>query len=248
MGKKYFCWNIDDGLEQDKQIIKILKEYGMGATFNLNSGMLGHQGMIGRIGDWGIRDLSLEKYRKFPHILRYHEAFRIPRDEIKEVYEGFEIAGHGYKHENLRKISEADAQTSIQKDVNTLANLFDTKIIGFAYPYGAYTEVSEPYLKDAGILYARTVEKAAGFRKPADLLHMPITEWHISADAVERVQSFLDANAEEEDLFFLMFAHGYEFDFGTENSNWEKFRRICDMVSSCGDVVCCSTAEALGLR
>ena len=27
MGKKYFAWSFDDGLEQDKKIIEILKEY-----------------------------------------------------------------------------------------------------------------------------------------------------------------------------------------------------------------------------
>lgn len=28
MGKKYFAWSFDDGLEQDKKIIEILREYG----------------------------------------------------------------------------------------------------------------------------------------------------------------------------------------------------------------------------
>lgn len=41
MGKKYYAWSFDDGLEQDKKIIKILKEYGLGATFHINSGLYG---------------------------------------------------------------------------------------------------------------------------------------------------------------------------------------------------------------
>lgn len=248
VGKKYFCWNIDDGLEQDKKIIKILKEYGMGATFNLNSGLLGQREMIGRIGDWGIRNVPLDRYRKSLSILKYGKAYRIPEDEVKEVYAGFEIAGHGYRHENLKKVSEEMAQESVNADVNALSDLFDTKIIGFAYPYGAYTESTEKYLKKAGIQYARTVDKTMGFQKPADLMHIPITDWHINGDAIEHIQAFLNADVGKDDLFFLMFAHGYEFDFGTKNSNWEKFRQICDMVSSCEDVICCSTAEALGLR
>ncbi len=42
-----------------------------------------------------------------------------------------------------------------------------------------------------------------------------------------------------------MFAHGYEFDFHTKESNFEKFKRICDMVAGRDDIVCCSTGEAI---
>ena len=35
-------YDFDDGIEQDKKIISILKEYGIrGCTFNLNSGLMG---------------------------------------------------------------------------------------------------------------------------------------------------------------------------------------------------------------
>ena len=45
-------------------------------------------------------------------------------------------------------------------------------------------------------------------------------------------------------MFFLMFAHGYEFDFGTKESNWAKFEKICQKVSSAGDIIYCSTIDA----
>ena len=41
-----------------------------------------------------------------------------------------------------------------------------------------------------------------------------------------------------------MYAHGYEFDFGTKESNWGKFERICEAVAAHDDVVCCSMGEA----
>lgn len=46
--------------------------------------------------------------------------------------------------------------------------------------------------------------------------------WHIDKDAFEKLTAFLREEAED-DLFFLMFAHGYEFDFGTKESSWQKF-------------------------
>ena len=53
MAKKYFSWSFDDGLEQDKKITAILRKYGMGATFNLNSGLFGVRKYIGRISNLG---------------------------------------------------------------------------------------------------------------------------------------------------------------------------------------------------
>ena len=48
----------------------------------------------------------------------------------------------------------------------------------------------------------------------------------------------------QDDAFFLMFAHGYEFDFGTKESNWDKFKRICEAVAAQDDVIACSIGEA----
>lgn len=42
----------------------------------------------------------------------------------------------------------------------------------------------------------------------------------------------------------MMFARGYEFDFGTKKSNWDKFERICEVAAAHDDVVCCSIGEA----
>ncbi len=39
MGKKYFTLSFDDGLEQDKKVLALMKKYGLKGTFNLNSGM-----------------------------------------------------------------------------------------------------------------------------------------------------------------------------------------------------------------
>lgn len=219
----------------------------MGATFNLNAGLMGRTGMIGRIGNLGLIERSEEEYRKSRHVLPYHQANRIPADEVREVYDGFEVASHAFHHENLKKLDVSQARESIEKDHRVLTELFGSEIIGFAYPYGAYTAETDSLLKQSGIRYARTVAKAKDFHRPTDLLHIPMTESHTSAAALKRVQDFLDAPLNEDDLFFLMFAHGYEFDFGTKESNWEKLRRICDLVRSDDSIICCSTAEALGI-
>lgn len=246
MGKKYFVWSIDDGLEQGKKIVEILRSFHMGATFNLNSGLYGKQQMIGRISTLGIKEVPIEEFRKQKlHLLKYVPHCRIPEDEVCQVYEGFEIASHTVSHWNLTKLAETEIREEILQDVQLLSQKFSQNITGFAYPFGASNETAKKVLRDCGITYARTVGSVQSFDFPEDPMNLPISCWHISSKAMEKLDAFLNAPDQEEDMLFLMFAHGYEFDFGEKESSWEKFKRICDRVASHGEIICCSTAEAL---
>ena len=46
--KKALTFSYDDGVTQDVRLIKILNRYGLRATFNLNSGLLGRDGTLVR--------------------------------------------------------------------------------------------------------------------------------------------------------------------------------------------------------
>ena len=74
------------------------------------------------------------------------------------------------------------------------------------------------------------------------------TSRHVKKNALQTLQAFLDVKPKTEDLFFLMFTHGYEFDFGTKESNWQKFEKICKMVSGRDDVICCSIGDAFRMH
>ncbi len=245
MGKKYFVWSFDDGLEEDKEIVKILKKCNMGATFNLNSGLFGKRQMIGRIGNMGIKEVPIEDYNpKKISLLKYSIHYRIPKDEIVQVYEGFEVASHSLEHVNLPKEGNDECNKQVEEDVKNLEELFGQKIIGFAYPYGSNNDMTRDVLVANGIKYARTVEKAKDFSFPQNPLMISMTGWIIDKDILNKVQRFVDLESEE-DQFFLMFAHGYELDFNTKECNFDMFRRICDMVAGNDDIICCSTGDAL---
>lgn len=248
MGNKYYVWNFDDGLEQDKKIIEILKKYHMDATFNLNSGLYGDKTYEGRIGNLGMTEMPKEKYEmKKRHLLPYVPHFRIPEDEVVKVYEGFEIASHTLTHRNLPKCSVIERQRQVYQDVRNLKEKFNQDIVGFAYPYGSSSEECEVILKNAGIKYARTVHSDQSFRFPKNPLRMPMTCWHISKKVFPILEEFYELKAEE-DLLFVMFAHGYEFDFNTKESNWEKFEKICQSVTANHDIICCSTRDAFQMH
>lgn len=242
MGKKYFCWNIDDGLEQDKKVVEILRRYGMGATFNLNSGLFGFRQMTQWDNDHPLRDVPLEVGRTAPG--KFAEHFAIPADEVKDVYGGFEIAAHGLKHENFGELTAEEIARSVRTDKENLEKLFGQKIVGFAYPYGVYHDTAVEQLAAAGIRYARTTQVTDSFAMPQDPLRLPLTGQHQHPEIFRKLDAFFRSETEE-DQFFLMFAHGFEFDFNTPESNWVKLEKICETVAAQPDIICCSTGEAL---
>lgn len=248
MGRKFFAWSFDDGLEQDKKIIEILKEYGLGATFHLNSGLYGDRTWEGRIGNLGMTEKPADVFDPSKsHLLPYVPHFRIPEDEVVQVYEGFEIASHTCHHVNLARCSEEERQKEIGEDRRALSEKFRQNVTGFAYPYGAGAAKSREALKQAGVEYARLAVTRPGYRFPEDPLALPLSCWHISGKTFRRLEEFF-REEREEDMFFLMFAHGYEFDFNTKESSWDKFRRICETVAGQDDVTCCSIGEAFRLH
>lgn len=245
MGKKYFAWSFDDGLEQDKKIIKILKEYGLGATFHINSGLYGDKTYEGRIGNLGMTEKRADRFDPGArHLLSYVPHFRIPEDEVRQVCQGFEIASHTCHHINLAGCSEEVRRAEIAGDVKALSEKFGQEVRGFAYPYGMGAGKCREALKASGIRYARLAVSRPGFRFPEDPLAMPLTCWHISGKTFRRLEEFFRMDPGEEDTFFLMFAHGYEFDFETKESSWDKFRKICHRVASHDEVFPCSIGEA----
>lgn len=245
MFKKYFAWSFDDGLEQDKRIVETLRRYGMGATFHLNSGLFGDKTYEGRIGNLGMTEVPAARFDPARrHLLPYVPHFRIPADEVCQVYEGFEIASHTRDHVNLARCTEEERRAQIADDVTALSEKFGQQVVGFAYPYGTGAKQGAEALRAAGVRYARTAHTEGGFRFPRDPLRTNLSCWHISGRTFQRLEQFFAAEPVDDDLFFLMFAHGYEFDFGTRESNWGKFERICAAVAERDDVVCCSMGEA----
>ncbi len=56
--RKFFNVSFDDGLEQDKIILKIMRKYGIKGTFYLNSGLLGLKFDIKYIDKYGITNVT----------------------------------------------------------------------------------------------------------------------------------------------------------------------------------------------
>lgn len=212
MGKKFFTLSYDDGLEQDKQIIELLKKYGIKATFNLNSGLFGREENMEYIGTFGFKNVD-KSIVKNGMLIKTVPNRRIPEDEIRQVYDGFEIATHSVHHVRLPKLSESEVETELLTDREKLQQFSSLPVVGHALPYGASGETADRVLKDNGFLYARTVKNKKGngqekFLFPDDPLKLDPTCWHINSNIEELLDEFLSLPAGQDDLLFYMWGMG----------------------------------------
>ncbi len=144
------CW--DDGVTTDIRLIEILRKYNAKATFNLNPGLMPEE-----------RETPYWNHDPFPATWNYHgfKAGKLSLKEIREIYDGFQVASHCWCHEVA---GQCEDETFIAAAVNArkyLEDVFERPCPGFAYPCGAYTPATVKLLRDAGFAYARTVNNVA---------------------------------------------------------------------------------------
>ena len=242
MGKKYFTLSFDDGLEQDKKVLELMKKYGLRGTFNLNSGMFGLQGEVKGIGTFSFQDCEAGVRHHWPFSYVPHN--RIPENEIRDVYADMEIATHGYRHEPLGKVKEDLMYNSINRDKENLEHLTGKKILGHAYASGSTSPAVERHLKAKGYLYARAVFPSGNFEFPENPLNFRPSSSVIMGNTMKLVKDFLAAKAEDRDLLLYLWGHSYEMDYGKGAASWDGLERLFATVAGHEDIIYCTNSEA----
>ena len=117
---KAFTLSYDDGVIQDRRLAELFRKYGAKATFNLNSGLLG----LDRRGGYpGKPDLDIST---------------LAPEELKTVYAGHEIAGHGLYHCGLNTVGGPLGVYEIAEDKRRLEAYVGRPLRMFAYPFGKW--------------------------------------------------------------------------------------------------------------
>ena len=226
--RKALTISMDDGVLQDKRFIKLLNRYGLRATFNLNSELLGNSNSL-----WVDQRISVA-----------HCKFR--PEEVRAVYEGHEIAGHTLKHPNLTKIEDdAEVIRQVEEDRLRLSELAGYEVVGFAYPCGGVnydSRVSEIIRKNTGAKYARTIVSNQSFEVQDDLFEFKPTCHLISFDrAFARAEEFLSMTPDSPKLFYI-WGHSYEFDI---NDTWDQLEDFFRLISGKNDIFYGTNKEVL---
>ena len=212
--RKALTLSYDDGVETDIELVRILDEYGILATFNLNSGCFAPEGTVYPAGT-------------------IHR--RMSESAIKALYAGgrHEIASHALTHASLSASPAPRIAYEVLADRDNLEKLFGKIVRGFAYPYGTYSDEAVDTLRTCGIAYARTVVSTHNFEIPNEWLRLHPTCHHDDPKLDELCDRFLTGKGPFGLKLFYLWGHSYEFE---QHNNWEVIRAFCEKMSGKKDI------------
>ena len=126
--KVIVTFTFDDARASQYPMLPVFAAHGAKATFYVNSGLMGTNGVM----SWSqLRDI---------------------------YGAGHEIAGHTAHHTPLTDVDEATARAEIEADVTTLQAQGFPRPVSFAYPVGYYGPAEEDMVEQAGYASARTID------------------------------------------------------------------------------------------
>ncbi len=188
---KFVTFSFDDGVEQDIPFVKELNKYGFKATFNINTGI---QTRANRWVNEGV------------------EIRRMNIKGLKELYAGHEVAAHGLTHPFLEQLDEETIYNELYYDKKNIEEIFDSEVVGMAYPYGTYDDRVIKIARDVGIKYARTAGTSMKFSVTGDLMKYTGTCHFSNAEIFSLIEKFDALPESEERQVLYIWGHTYEFD------------------------------------
>lgn len=197
--KKAVTFSYDDGVTQDVRLIALFNKYGLKATFNLNSELLGSFGTLERDG----QSITHNKNRA---------------EDVRYIYDGHEVAAHTLTHPFLPGIAdEQEIIRQVEQDRLNLSELTGYEVVGMAYPCGGANNddrTAKIIKEHTGVRYARALETNLSFAPQENLYRFQGTIYHHGQwnQLFEMGEQFLRA---EEGVFYI-WGHAYEFDIFPE--------------------------------
>ncbi len=221
---KAITFSFDDGVTQDRRLVKLLDKYNLKCTFNLNSLSLGKEGDV--------------KWQKWTAL---HNKVEI--EEVKTLYANHEVAVHTSHHPDLTKLSKEKIIKEVEDDRKFLENLVGYKVIGMAYPFGTVNDLVVNTIKEnTPILYSRNILATYNFDLQNNLLDFRPTVHCLDFDHLFNLaDEFLNYDGNEDKIFYI-WGHAYEFDF---EDTWDKFEAFLKLISNKEDIFYGTNKEVL---
>ena len=225
---KAVTFSFDDGVTQDIRMIELLNRYGLKATFNLNSGLLG--------------EIKQDTFRDEVFTVR-----KVSPDEVSQVYKDHEVAVHTINHPRLTEIEdENEIVRQVEQDRLTLQNLASKDVVGMAYPCGGVNNdkrVADIIKNRTGVKYSRTIKSTYTFDLQEDLFRFDPTLNFTEDNVLSVAEEFLKTESEAPQLLYI-WGHSYEGDYF---KIWERTERLFDMLSGHGDIYYATNREVFGI-
>ena len=225
---KAVTFSFDDDVTQDIRMIELLNRYGLKATFNLNSGLLG--------------EIKQDTFRDEVFTVR-----KVSPDEVSQVYKDHEVAVHTINHPRLTEIEdENEIVRQVEQDRLNLQNLASKDVVGMAYPCGGVNNdkrVADIIKNRTDVKYSRTIKSTYTFDLQEDLFRFDPTLNFTEDNVLSVAEEFLKTESEAPQLLYI-WGHSYEGDYF---KIWERTERLFDMLSGHGDIYYATNREVFGI-
>ena len=225
--KKAITFSYDDGVTQDIRLIELLNKYGLKCTFNLNSELLSKKGMLIREG------------KRIAH-------YKIHTEDVKQIYEGHEVAVHTLTHPNLTQCDDEEIIRQVETDRLNLSGLVGYEVVGMAYPCGGVNNddrVARIINKRTGVKYSRTITTNNCFDLQENLYRFNPTVYHLNFEKMMQLGGeFIELKPEEPKVFYI-WGHSYEMDYGADY--WVKLEEFFKLISNKEDIFYGTNKEVL---
>ena len=167
---------------------------------------------------------------------------RVYARDVKQIYEGHEVAVHTVLHPNLNNLSDPEILDTVKRDRYNLSEIVGYDVVGMAYPCCAVTAHVKDVVRASGeVLYSRTVAATGLTSLPTDLFDFGCTLRSNASDLEEQALRFVGAEPDSPALFSV-WGHSYEFDI---DNSWDRFERFCSLISGKADIFYGTNREVL---
>lgn len=223
---KAVTFSFDDGTTQDIKLIKLLDKYGMKATFNINSALLGIKEKLNVNG----REVDFNKVNPL---------------ELRNIYKNHEIAVHTLTHADLIVADDDTVFWQVEKDRQSLANLTGTTVVGMAYPNGGVNNddrVAKIIKERTGVRYARTITSTYNFDLQTNLYRFnPTVSW--TEDVMYNlIDDFIAIKSDKPQLLYIW---GHSFEIDAKTVDIKKFEKALEKLSQQEDIFFGLNSEVL---
>ena len=207
------CW--DDGVINDLRLAELLRKYNAKATFNLNPGLIKDDR---RVPDGWQRINDVPGY-----CFKGYYTGKISKQDIAEIFSGFELASHCWMHENADSMpAEKWIKTAVDAR-KYLEDIVQRPCRGFAWPCGRYTQETCDALRAAGFAYGRTCKNVDFVTECEDAMALPSNCHFMDTSFYDRYEKARECGV------FYFWGHSYEMlDY---DKFWEQFEMKLKYIS-----------------
>ena len=155
----------------------------------------------------------------------------ISAGEIRELYDGHEVAVHSVTHPSLALVPKARMLSEVWEDRKSLEAMVGYPVCGMSYPNGSFNDEVVEVLRQCGIAYSRTTRNTGTFDLPDDYLRWHPTCHHKQAIEMGRKLVEIETVTKKHRPFLLsVWGHSFEFDRNLPDNSWEMIEEFCVLV------------------